>query len=146
MFSSIMPLLVIGSAHQAPAWIILAIIFIIIIKIIIFVVFIVSMFSCTTFLFAPNIRTKVWTRKNSTEENFLAISPFLRGEECSKENFFGRIIIWYQKRLPIDPTTCIHNFFHTFTFWRVFWELSLSLKTFTFAFSENVFFLHVRGI
>ena len=87
MFSSIMPLPIIGSAHQAPAWIILAIIFIIIIKIIIFVVFIVSMFSCTTFLFALNIRIKVWTRKNSTEENFLAISPFLKGEECSKENF-----------------------------------------------------------
>ena len=131
MFSSIMPLLVIGSAHQAPAWIILAIIFITIIKIIIFVVFIVSMFSCTTFLFALNIRTKVWTRKNSTEENFLAISPFLKGEECSKENFFGSIIIWYQKRLPIDPTTCIHNFFSHFHFLKGF------LRTFTFFLNEH---------
>ena len=112
MFSSIMPLLVIGSAHQAPAWIILAIIFIIIIKIIIFVVFIVSMFSCTSFLFALNIRTKVWTRKNSTEENFLAISPFLKREiNAARKTFFGSIIIRYQKRLLIDPTTCIHNFF-----------------------------------
>ena len=127
MFSSIMPLLVIGSAHQAPAWILLAIIFIIIIKIIIFVVFIVSMFSCTTFLFAPNIRTKVWTRKNSTEENFLAISPFLRGEECSKENFLvvSSFDIKNGCRLIPPPVSTTFSHFHflkgflrTFTFFK----------------------------